>query len=229
MAGSKERLVIVGNGETAKLAYDYFTEDSPFKVVAFSAETAYVKQESLFGLPVVPLESIEQFYNPKTHSAFVAVSFTNLNRLRKKLVTITKAKGYTLVKYISSKASVNKNSEIGENCFILENVVIQRGVKIGDNVTIWSGSSIGHQSIVGNNCFLAMHVAVSGFCKIGENCFLGVNSCIAHNLTVSNDCMIGAGAVLIRDTEVGEICVGNPAKPLLERNTYGFISGEQTI
>ncbi len=229
MAGTKQKLVLIGSGETAELAYDYFTRDTDFVVVGFSAEKAYIGNESLFGLPVVPFEHIEDYFHPHEHTAFVAVSYTQLNRLRSRLYDETKKKGYRLCSYISPKANVGSNVAVGENCFILENVTLQRGVKIGDCVTIWAGSTVGHRSTIGDYCFLAMHVAVSGFCTIGAFSFLGVNSCISDTLKVAPDCVIGAGAVLISDASEGRIYVGNPAKPLPNRTTSTIIEGKEKI
>jgi sugar O-acyltransferase (sialic acid O-acetyltransferase NeuD family) len=229
MTGNKDKLVIIGDGETAQLAYDYFNSNSNFEVVGFSAEEAFRRNQTLFGLPVVALEEIQQFFTPKTHSAFIAVSYTHLNRLRRKLFDLTKQKGYKLCSYISPKAFIGTNVTLGENCFIFEYVTVQRGAKIGDNVTVWAGSSVGHRSIIGDNCFVATHVAVSGFCEIGENCFLGVNSCTVGNVKIARDCVVGAGAVVIEDTAQGHIYVGNPAKPLTNKKTDVFIEGKEVI
>lgn len=229
MVGPKQKLVIIGNGETAELAYDYFTRDTDFVVVGFSVEKAYIGHKSLFGLPVVPFEHIEDYFYPHEHTAFVAISYTQLNRLRSRLYNETKKKGYPLCTYISPKANVGLNVEVGENCFILENVTLQKGVKIGDCVTIWTGSTVGHCSTVGDYCFLAMHVAVSGFCEVGEFSFLGVNSCMSDALKVAPDCVIGAGAVLISNAVESRIYVGNPAKPLPNRTTSTIIEGKEKI
>ncbi len=229
MTGNKEKLVIIGDGETAELAYDYFCRDTNFLVVGFSAEEAFRHHTNLYGLPVVPLEQIERFFDPKTHMAFVAVSYSQLNRLRSKLYNIVKQRGYRLCSYISPNAFVGTNVEIGDNCFILENVTIQRGAKIGDNTTIWAGSSIGHRSTIANNCFIATHVAISGFCSIGENSFLGVNSCTTANIKIGRDCVVGAGAVVVKDTDEGRIYVGNPARPLPNKQTDVFTEGKETI
>ncbi len=227
--GNKEKLVIVGDGETAALAYAYFTEQSSYNVVGFSVEKAFLKNESLFGLPVVAFEDIQRHFDPKDCRAFIAVSYTQLNRLRSKLYGLAKAKGYTLHSYISPHAAIAHNVEIGDNCFILENVTVQHGAKIGNNVTVWSGSSICHRSTVGDNCFLASHVAVSGFCEIGECSFLGVNSCLRDQVHVGRDCVVGAGAVVLGDVVGGQVYVGNPAKPLPGKTMERFISGEETI
>lgn len=229
MTERKEKLVIIGNGETAEIAYDYFTSDSNCDVVGFSAEKNFIRHQSLFGLPVVPFEDIEKFFDPTSHKAFVAISYTQMNRLRTKLFNAAKAKGYSFCSYVSPKAFLAKNAQIGENCFIFENVTIQYGAKIGNNVTMWTGSSVAHHSVIGDNCFLASHVAISGFCEIGENCFLGVNSCTVGGIKIGRDCIIGAGAVVIADTCEGKVYVGNPAKPLPNKTIETFVFGRETI
>src|SRR5688572_14752350 len=151
------KIVIIGDGETAELAYEYFTHDSPHEVVAFSVEREYAKKEELFRLPVVPFEEVEKLFAPTKHSAFVAISYTRLNRVRTRLYQETKGKGYELLSYVSSKAFVWHNVHIGENCFILENNVIQYAVRVGNNVVMWSGNHVGHQTVVRDNVFVSSH------------------------------------------------------------------------
>lgn len=207
-----EKLIIVGDGETAEMAYEYFTYDSPYEVVAFAVEREFAKKDELFGLPVVHFEDAERLYPPAAHAAFAAISYTQLNRVRARLYAETKRKGYQLATYVSSKAFVWRNAEIGENCLIMENNVVQYAVRIGANVVLWSGNHIGHQTVIKDNVFISSHVVVSGYCEVGENCFLGVNSAIANNVRIAPDCVIGMGAVVNRDTERGKVYVGNPAK-----------------
>ncbi|MDL1898526.1 acetyltransferase [Anaerolineae bacterium CFX7] len=215
----QHRLVIVGDGETAEIAYEYFTHDSPFEVVAFSVESIYLKRAELFGLPIVPFENLESQFKPSQVQVYVAASSTHLNRVRTRLYRATKAKGYILASYVSSKAFVWHNVEIGENSFIFENNVLQYHVKVGNNVTLWSGNHVGHRTVIHDNVFISSHCVISGFCEIGENCFLGVNSCFNDGVKVARDCVIGSGAVVIRDTEPEKVYVGNPAK-LLDKSSF---------
>lgn len=201
----KKRLVIIGTGETAELAYGYFKSDSPYEIVAFSAERQFVTKDVFKGLPVIPLDELAQHFSPSDTEAFVAISSTKLNRLRTRLYNLCKGMGYTMASYISSKAFVGFNTTIGDNCFILENNTIQPFVTIGNNVTCWSGNHIGHRSVIHDNCFLSSQVVISGFCEIGENCFLGVNSCVADNVTIGPDCLIGLGSVIAKDVKAGSI------------------------
>lgn len=210
------KIIIVGDGETAELAYEYFTYDSPHEVIAFSVERQYLKKDKLFDLPVVPFEQMVELFDPASHQAFVAISYTQLNQVRTRLYQATRQKGYGLVSYISSRAFVWRNVEIGENCLIMENNVLQYRVRVGNNVVLWSGNHIGHQTVIKDNVFISSHVVVSGYCEVGENCFLGVNSSIANNITIARDCLIGMGAVVNKDTEERKVYVGNPAKALLK-------------
>ena len=213
MKKNGEKLVIVGDGETAQLAYEYFIVDSPYEVVAFSVEQTFLKQTEQEGLPVVPFEGVENVYDPTDFRIFVAVSSTKLNRPRARLYRACKEKGYKPVSYISSKAFVWRTAEIGENCFILENNVIQHKVKIGNDVTLWSGNHIGHRTVIGDHCFISSHCVISGFCEIGESSFIGVNSTFADNIKVGRDCLIGAGALITTSTKPGTIYPGANTKP----------------
>jgi sugar O-acyltransferase (sialic acid O-acetyltransferase NeuD family) len=209
-----DKIIIIGAGEFAEIAYEYLTYDSPYEVVAFSVERPYLKQTALFSLPVVPFEQLQDLYAPAEHRFLVAVTFTQLNRVRTRLYQQAKEKGFVPTSYISSKAFVWRNVEIGENCFIFEQNVLQYHAKVGNNVVMWSGNHIGHRAVIKDNCFISSHVVVSGYCEVGESCFLGVNSCVADNKKIARDCIIGAGAIIMSNTKPGKVYKGNSSKPV---------------
>lgn len=195
-----KKLIIIGSGETGLIAYEYFQFDSEYEVVAFSVNKQYINESIINGLAVVPFELLEQKYNPIEYEVYVAISSGKLNRNRTKVYHEAKLKGYKCASYISSKAFVWRNVEIGENCFIFENNTLQPFVKIENNVTLWSGNHIGHNTIIKNNCFISSHCVISGFCEVGENSFLGVNCTIENNTKIAKDNFIGAGALIQKNT-----------------------------
>jgi sugar O-acyltransferase (sialic acid O-acetyltransferase NeuD family) len=215
----KEKIIIIGAGEFAQIAYEYFTHDSPYEVVAFSAEKEFITEPELLGLPVIPFEEIEIHYNPQQFSAYVAITYTQLNRVRARLYHEAKKKGYRFISYVSSHAFIWHNVEIGENTFIFENNVLQHMVKIGNNVVLWSGNHIGHRTIIRDHVYASSHCVISGYCDIGEYCFLGVNSTYNDKIKVAKDCIIGSGAVVVKNTEERKVYVGNPAKPM-EKDSF---------
>src|SRR5438445_13521180 len=136
-------LVIIGNGEIAEMAFEYFDADSDREVAAFSIGADYIESPTMRDRPVTPFDGLAAAYPPDAYDAFVAIGDGQLNRLRRQHVDGCKAMGYRLASYVSSQAFVWRNVEIGENCFILEHNVLQPFTRIGDNVTLWSGNHIG--------------------------------------------------------------------------------------
>lgn len=204
----KKPLVIFGSGEIAQLAHYYFSTDSNYEIVAFTVDASYIKESSFCGLPVVAFEDITQEYPPENNFFFVALSYSKLNAVRKERFLAAKEKGYELVSFISSRATVLNEGEIGENCFIFEDNTIQPFVKIGNNVTLWSGNHIGHHSVINDHTFIASHVVVSGGVEIGEQCFVGVNATLRDHIKVGDRCVVGAGALLLADAAPEGVYVG---------------------
>jgi len=208
-------LIIVGTGDFGEIADEYFAFTSEYAVVAFSVERKYLVTGRFRELPVIPFESLEDLYPPSEgYEVFVAISFSNLNRVRARLYQEAKAKGYTMASYVSPWAFVWDNVEMGEHCFIFEDNRIQPFCKVGDNVVMWSGNHIGHHTVIGNNCFIASEALISGGCEIGDNTFIGVNATIAHNIKIGEDCIIGAGAVVTWDVLPNTVLAGHKARVL---------------
>lgn len=202
------KLVIIGDSAFAEIAYEYFTHDSPFEVAAFAVEKEYLKRDSLFGVPVVPFETVQEKYAPASHHFYAANVYTQGNRLRTRLYHSAKQKGYRPASYVSPHAFVWRNVKLGEHVFIFENNVVQPFVSLGDNVVLWSGNHIGHHSKIGSHCFVSSHVVVSGFCEVGESCFLGVNSTISNNIKIGRDCVIGASSTVVGEVPDEQTVVG---------------------
>tara|TARA_B100000674_G_scaffold475911_1_gene469538 strand:+ start:307 stop:978 length:672 start_codon:yes stop_codon:yes gene_type:complete len=195
----KKNLIIFGTGKIAELANYYFTNDSEYEVICFTADKGYISEKTFCELPIVPFEMLENEYDVKTNFIFIALSYSELNEIRKKKYLEAKNKGFKIASYISSHATILNENNIGENAFILENNTVQPYSVIGDNVTLWSGNHIGHHSVIGDHSFISSHVVISGGVKIGDQCFLGVNSTIRDHISIGSKSIIGAGALVLEN------------------------------
>ena len=208
------KLIVFGAGDIALLAKYYFESDSDHTVECFAVDREYLDSKNEFeGKPLVAFEDVLSNYSPAEYKMFIALSYSKMNKLRQQKYLEAKSKGYELVSYISSRCTYLSQSKPGDNCFVLEDNTIQPFVKIGNNVTLWSGNHIGHHSIIEDHNFISSQVVISGHCCIKPNCFLGVNSSVAHHVTVGRETLVGAGVVLSKDSEEQSVYV--PARSAL--------------
>ena len=194
------KLVIFGAGDIARLAHYYFTRDSEHQVAAFTVDHAYRKEETFLDLPLVDFETVTRLYPPTQYKMFVALSYAKMNKVRAEKFYQVKGLGYELVSYVSSRCTFLADNAVGENCFILEDNTIQPFVKIGNDVTLWSGNHVGHDSVIRDHVFIASHIVVSGHVDVGDYCFIGVNATLRNSITIAPHTLIGAGAVIMKDT-----------------------------
>jgi len=207
-----KKLIIFGTGDIAELAMYYFNNDTNYSVEAFTIDSSYKKSDQFCELAIVDFEKIQNVYDPKEFSMFIALSYTEMNELRARKVNEAKKKGFNIASYVSSNCTTFGTFGCGENCFILEDNTIQPFVEIGNNVTMWSGNHIGHHSKICDNAFISSHAVISGGVEVGRNSFLGVNSTINDHIKLGEYSLIASGALINKDTNDFSVCIGAPFK-----------------
>jgi sugar O-acyltransferase (sialic acid O-acetyltransferase NeuD family) len=211
----KPKVVIFGSGAFSSLAWYCMTQDSPYQVVAFAVDRAYLRAGCHEGLPVVAFEDLETYYPPSQVRLLIPLGYHAINGLRRERYLAAKARGYEFASYISTRASTWPDLIVGENCLIYEHAIIQPFARIGDNVIIRSGAHISHHCTVSDHVFVAAGVTLAGCVSVGERAFLGVGSVLRDGLVIAERSFIGAGAVVLANTEADGVYVGNPAKKMV--------------
>jgi sugar O-acyltransferase (sialic acid O-acetyltransferase NeuD family) len=206
MAENK-KLLIFGTGTLGEISGYYFQADTAYQLLGYVDSNEYVKNNpQLLEKPVLSWDDACKKYSANDVEFFVAIGYRKTNSVRQARYDQIKAAGYRCASYISTRASVFTES-IGENCFILENNVLQPFTVIGNNVTMWSGNHLGHHSVVEDNVFIASHAVISGKCRIGANSFLGVNCCLHDGVEIGEKSVVGAGAIVTESCEPRSVFV----------------------
>ena len=119
---------------------------------------------------------------------------------------------------IREKTTIGQHSLIGTNC------VIDGDVIIGDHVSIQTGVYIPMRSKIGNYVFMGPFSKITNdkymyrkpYDLIGgtldDYVSLGANCVIMPGVHLKKSTIVGAGSVVTKDTEEGDIILGNPAK-----------------
>ena len=212
------RVVIFGASQLADLAHFYLTHDSPHEVVAFTLDADYRDTDTHRGLPLVDFEKIVDRYPPTEYAMFLPISFKRMSHFRRERYEQAKTRGYTLISYVSSKATTWPDLDIGENCFIFEDNTIQPFVKIGSNCVLWSGNHIGHHTTIGDHVFFTSQVVLSGACTVHDHAFFGVNATIRDETIIGEATLVGMGALITKDTEPYSIHLGAKGKIMAKKS-----------
>ena len=207
------KVIVFGTQDFASLAHFYLKNDSEHEVVAFSVHQEYLpKEEALEGLPLIAFEEVQETYSTDEFEFFAPMSHSRMNRNRESVYAQIKAKGYSMISYVSSKATVFPGAEIGDNCFILEDNTLQPFTPIGNNVVLWSGNHIGHHGRIMDHVFFTSHVVLSGHCIVEPYSFFGVNATIRDNVRISEGTLVAMASSITADTEAWGVYRGSPAK-----------------
>jgi sugar O-acyltransferase (sialic acid O-acetyltransferase NeuD family) len=212
------KIVVFGVGQWAELAHFYLTHDSPHDVVAFTVDRDYLATREYRGLPVVPFDEVEQSHPPGDYQMFIPMSFKRMNHLRAEKYHEARRRGYSLVSYVSSRATTWPGFECGDNCFIFEDNTIQPFVRIGNDVVMWSGNHIGHHSTIKDHVMITSHVVISGCCTVEEYCFLGVNAAVRDETVVARETLVGMGVTIHKDTREFEVYRADAVAPARVRS-----------
>jgi sugar O-acyltransferase (sialic acid O-acetyltransferase NeuD family) len=205
-------IVILGIGELSQLAHFYFARDAGRHVAGFTVDAEFIRGERYEGLPLVPYQVLEQRFPPDAFDLFVAIGYSKLNTVRAERCARARAQGYRLASYVSTRASVWPDLELGGNCLVMEGNVIQPFAVLGEGVIVSGGNVISHHCRIGDYCYFGAAATISGGVTIGERSFIGSGATVREHLRVGRDCIVGAGTLILKDTADGSgyIASGTP-------------------
>lgn len=213
-------LIIFGVGDFAKLMRHYFDGAGDYRVIAYCAERAYIKESAIDGLPVVPLERVNTDFPPDSFDMFVACGYTSM-RARRIMFEKAREKGYALANFISPHAIVDETLQIGSNNVIFQGTSVEPFCKIGDNNILWSMVSVIHHATIHNHCFIASQTVVGGRVTVGDNCFLGFHSTIMQDVKLEEETLVGSKTLILENTKPFSKYLGIPGKCVGEHQARG--------
>lgn len=193
------QIVIFGTGKVADVLYRHIAYAGTHDVAAFTVDEQYTAPGATFhGKPVVAFDELPSRFPPSQYQVLIAVGYHDLNAVRAAKYEAAKAAGYTLASFVSPRAGVGDWLEAGDNCIVLDNAVIEPGVRLGNNVVIWSSVLIGHHSTIDDHAWVAGQAVFGGSAHLGERSFVGLGAIVGHEVDLGAQTLVSAGALVMK-------------------------------
>jgi sugar O-acyltransferase (sialic acid O-acetyltransferase NeuD family) len=207
-------MLIIGAGGLAKQMIEDI-ESSFYENIAFFDDITKDSPDFFYNKYkiVKSMDEAKSFLKNTDSSFSVCISGTKLReQMAKKFQEI----GGKLTSVISRDCHIGKKFTIlGNGLSILQGVIIENSVTIGDGCLFNLGSIICHDSVIGNYCEICPGVRITGRCKIDSYCFIGTGAILLPDIHIGTGAVIGAGAVVTKNVMPNETIVGIPGRAIL--------------
>lgn len=200
-----KEIIIAGNSITAEIVYQYLSQDSRYRVVAFAVDEEYVTGDQFCGLPQIGFKSLSTKFNPANVRLVMAIGYKNINKNRQNIFEKLKEEGFHFETYIHPDAKIFNGNKIGEGSLVLANTVVEPFSVIGKNCVVWANCTIGHHSKIEDHTWIASGTVIAGEGVVKNNTFLGVNVTVANQVTVEAFNVIGGSTFIAKDTKPNEV------------------------
>ena len=208
-------VVILGAGYHAKLVIEYLRMNGqPVRAVLDDDPAKHgtrVKE-----VPVVGPVSLLPEIGRKGDVTGVALGFGNV-RMRKKRIEVcdwVRGLGLEMVSVVHATAFVSPSAVVSPGLFVGPLALVNVDTQIGENVTIYSGSTLDHDNVISDHVFISPGVHTAGRVQIGAGAYIGPGAIIGSECQVGAGSIVGAGAVVLEDVPAGWLVAGVPARKL---------------
>jgi len=210
----KKSLIIIGArgfGREAYNAFDSFHRDDDEWIVKGFLDSQKDILNGYSGYP--PIIGSPETYEIQAEDRFFCAMGDV--QWRKHYVDLIASRGGIFTSIISPNCHIERNSKLGEGCYIDSDVYISCDINIGDFTYIFRYSVLGHDVEVGHYCHLGAYSFMGGFSKIEDLATLHPGARVLPHKIVGRQAIVGAGSVVIRNVPANTTVIGIPAKKIV--------------
>ena len=208
-------VVILGAGLHAKLIIEYLEMNGQHPVAVLD-DNSRKHGTRVKGVPVVGPMSLLPEMKRREVVIGVVLGFGNI-RLRAKRIELFRwasELGVDLLRVVHPSAVFAPSATVSRGFFAGPLAVVNTDTQLGDDVTIYTGSTIDHDNVIGDHVFISPGVHTAGQVHIESGAYIGPGAVIGSQCRIGAGSIVGAGAVVIADVPPGCLVAGVPARML---------------
>ena len=191
-------LFLIGGGGHCRSCIDVIQAEGRYRIRGIVQPTAG-ETDGIFGYPVVGSDEDLSCLLQEMPQALVTVGQIRSPEIRVRLFELLKQSGGKLPRIVSPFAYCSKYAEINEGTIAMHGAMVNAGANIGANCIINSQALIEHDVIVGDHCHVSTGAKVNGGVTIGKGSFIGSGAILKGGIVIGENVIIGAGQVILRN------------------------------
>lgn len=196
------------NPETGRIIRAAQRADPEFRVRAF-LDNDPTRHGSFLGYPVIG--GFEKLTDDLIRGCVFVNLITGSTRARYETSTVLANRGCRFGNFIHPSVDL-EGCEVGRGNYIQSGVIVQAGVRIGNNSSVHMAALVAHEVTLGHSVFVAHAVSLSGEVIVEDGVFIGTNATVVPRVRIGRWSTVGAGAVVVKDVPPYSVVVGNPAR-----------------
>lgn len=193
------------------------------QVCAYVVDAEYIQETELDNVEVISFEEMQEKYPTEDVVLVMAIGYTQMGNVRKKVFEKCKAMGYRFENYIHPTAIISPDVMLGEGNNILEGVIVEVGVTIGNANLFFGGSMIGHESEIGNYNTFSVKSTIAGCVEVRNNCFLGAASAVKDHVIIDDYVLLGATAYGYKNIPAYSVVVPAKSEILKDKKSIDYL------
>lgn len=209
-----KRLVIIGAGGFGREVANAVPECRGFGrdfVLKGFLDANLAAMGGFAGYP--PILGTPESYEIEPDDVFFAALGNPKTRCR--VVGQVASRGGRFLTLIHGTATLGRNVEVGEGCYIAHHAVLTADIRLGRHVCVFHGTVIGHDGRIGDWSHVSSLVFFGGGVRLGEGVTVHPGVRIAPFKTVGDGATIGIGSVVLSNVRAGQTVFGVPAQDVL--------------
>ena len=214
----KEKIIIIGAGEHARMVIDNIEEQGVYEIFGLTTSNESEVGKKVFNYHVICKDDqVEQLIseNQDLKGYFLGVGVSTGNMKLRYDIYSKFDKLIKAVNIIHPTAFISKYGMLGTGNILEAYTKVANGALIGNHCIINSFSAVNHDQRIGNNVLIAGNVSMAGR-SIGDHTIIADGASIAFKKSIGENCIVGDGTVVTKDLPDNVIVYGNPAKIIRE-------------
>ena len=195
---NKENIILIGAGGHALSCIDVIEQENKYNIHGLVGLKDEVGKK-ISGYDVIATQDELVNLSKDFRYAFVSIGQIRNVKLRIDLYESVLNTGFKIPSIISPQSYISRTAQIGAGTIIMNGVILNSDVRIGNNCIINSRALIEHGTQVADHCHISTGAILNGDCVVGSKSFIGSGAIVKQGITIKTDSFVNMAQIVTKN------------------------------